>query len=102
MTMVMSVVRGSVEPARLDEIRLPYESAITAGLPPAIVATYLLTEPNRDVAIATVWRDRAALEAMVASGEEPLARRLIREAGGEPKAEFLDVIAASTNLASNA
>jgi len=32
---------------------------------------------------------------MVASSEEPLARRLIREAGGVPRAEFFNVVAAS-------
>lgn len=33
---------------------------------------------------------------MVATGEEPFARRLIREAGGEPTAEFFDVLESST------
>ena len=48
------------------------------------------------VAIVSVWRDRADLDAMLKSGEEPFARRLIREADAEPRAEFFDIRASST------
>lgn len=94
--MVLSIVRGRIDPGRLADLRLKYEAAIAAALPPALVTTYLLSEPGGEVAIATVWRDRAALDEMLASGEEPLARRLIREAGGEPRAQFFDVLATSS------
>lgn len=93
--MVMSMIRGVVAADRLEEVRGPYAAAITAGTPPGIVTTYLLSGPGDLVAIATIWRDRAALDAMIATGEEPLARRLIREAGGEPSAEFFEVMASS-------
>jgi hypothetical protein len=93
--MAMSLVRGAVAADRVDEVANPYRAAISAGLPATITATYLLTVAAGGVVIATIWRDRADLDAMVASGDEPFARRLIREAGGDPSAEFFDVVAAS-------
>jgi hypothetical protein len=93
--MALSFVRGIVASDRLDEVVAPYRLAIAAGLPPTIAATYLLTDASGTVAVATVWRDRADLDAMVASGVEPFARRLIREAGGEPLAEFFNIAASS-------
>jgi hypothetical protein len=94
---IMSIVRARIDPGRVDLIRMPYEAALAAGLPPAIVETSLLADESGDVAIATVWRDRATLDAMLATGEEPFARRLLREAGGEPRAEFFDILATSTD-----
>jgi hypothetical protein len=95
MAMALSFVRGNVAPDRLDEVAGPYRSAIAAGLPSTIAATYLLADAAGTVAIATIWRDRADLDAMAASGEEPFARRLIRQAGGDPRAEFFDIVATS-------
>jgi len=92
---------GSVTADRLDEVVGPYRSAMAVDLPPTIATTYLLTDAADTMAIATVWRDRADLDAMVASGEEPVARRLTREAGGEPRAEFFSVIATSREAASS-
>lgn len=96
MSQVVSMVRGMVEPGRLDEVLLPYQAALAEGLPAAIVDTYLGRTVDGSVVILTVWRDRSDLEAMRASDEEPFARKLIREAGGEPTAEFLDVLASTT------
>jgi hypothetical protein len=100
MAMALSFVRGSVAPDRLDEVVAPYRSMIAGNLPPTIAATYIQTDAAGTVAIATVWRDRADLDAMLASGEEPFARRLIREVGGEPRAEFFDIVATSELAAS--
>jgi hypothetical protein len=93
--MALSFVRGTISPDRLEEIAAPYRAAIARGLPSTMAATYLLSDASGTVAIATIWHDRADLDAMVASGEEPFARRLIRQAGGDPQAEFFDVMAAS-------
>ena len=96
MGMVLSLVRGTVAGERLHEVTDPYRAALGGDPPPAIAATYLLTGIDGSVAIATFWHDRADLDAMIATGEEPFARRLIREAGGAPTAEFFDVAAAAT------
>jgi hypothetical protein len=44
------------------------------------------------MAIATVWNSREDLNGYIASVEEPLARRILREAGGEPQAKFFDIV----------
>lgn len=92
MARVISIVRGDIPAERIAGLVAAYGGAIEHGRPPAIVETFLGTSGSGTVAIVTVWRERADLEAMVASGEEPLARRLIREAGGAPQVEFLDVL----------
>jgi hypothetical protein len=96
MTQVLSLVRGSVDPAAVEQIRTRYRAGVSGGRPPGLEATWLLRGADGTVAIATLWQDRSALDAMVATGEEPLARRLIRTAGGQPTAEFFDVLESST------
>ena len=92
---VFSLVRGKILATRVDEVVATYQAALAAGPPPGIVKTYLLSDGTGTVVVATVWRDRATLDAMRRTGQEPFAPRLIREAGGEPSAEFFDVIAES-------
>lgn len=43
------------------------------------------------IGILSLWHRRADLDALLASGEEPPARRLIREHGGDPEATFWEV-----------
>ncbi len=43
------------------------------------------------IAIATVWKSRAGLDAMRESGETTFARRVLREAGGEPDVTFFEI-----------
>lgn len=93
MGQIVSLVRGVVAPDRLAALEADYRAGLVAGLPSGIVRTYLLRGPSGEVAIATVWRDQAALDAIRASGEEPLARRLIREAGSEPTVDLFEVLA---------
>jgi hypothetical protein len=58
-----------------------------------IRATFLLVAEDRTVAIATLWNSREALDAVRLGPEGPFARRVLREAGGDPKAQSLDVAA---------
>ena len=43
------------------------------------------------MAIATVWDSREDLDSYIDSVEEPFARRVLREAGGEPEVTFFDI-----------
>jgi hypothetical protein len=88
---VLSLVTARIAPERHSEVIDPYRAAIEAGLPPGIRQTFLLVGDDGALAIATVWESREALDAMRSSGEEPFARRLLREAGGDPEASFFDV-----------
>lgn len=87
----MSFVSAVVDLSRHAEVRAQVEGAVARGLPPGLRETFLLVD-GETLAIATVWESRDALAAMQSSGEEPLARRVLREAGGDPVATFYDVL----------
>ncbi len=89
---VITWVRGRVAPDRQAEVLGSYRAAIAAGLPPDIDQTMLIHEGD-ELSIVTVWPRREDLDAMLASGAEPFARRLIREAGGEPTVRVFDLLA---------
>jgi heme-degrading monooxygenase HmoA len=88
---VLSFVSARISANRRDEVIRPYSEAVAAGLPPGIRQTFLLQGEDETMAIATVWSSREDLDAMVASGEEPFARRILREAGGEPEPRFFEI-----------
>jgi hypothetical protein len=90
---VLSLVTARISPERQAEVITPYRETISGGLPPAIRHTLLLVGDDDTVAIATVWKSREDLDAMLASGEEPFARRVLREAGGDPTVKFFDIAA---------
>lgn len=92
---VLSLVTATIAAERQIEVSAPYGEAIAKGLPPGIRQTFLLVGDDGTMAIATVWNRREDLDAMRSSGEEPLARRLLREAGGDPGARFFDIAAES-------
>jgi hypothetical protein len=90
---VMSFVRAQIAPERREDVRRAYTEMVERGLPPAIRETFLLSAEDGTMSIASVWRSREDLEVIRSSPEEPFARRVLREAGGNPRAEFFDVVA---------
>ena len=95
MAATVTFVTGNINPDRVPGVKERYEAAVAAGLPAGMERTYMLqVEPGR-VAILSIWRDRDAVEAMIATGEEPLARRLIREAGGDPEPVLWEALASA-------
>lgn len=90
-------VRGPVAPDRQAEVIERYRAAIAGGLPPDIDQTMLLREGD-ELNIVTVWPRREDLDAYLATGEEPFARRLIREAGGDPIVRIFELIARQPDL----
>lgn len=88
---VLTFVSAKISPDRQDDVIRPYSEAVAQGLPPELRQTFLVVGDDDTMAIATVWRRREDLDVMLASGEEPFARRLLREAGGEPEARFFDI-----------
>jgi hypothetical protein len=87
---VLTFVSARIPTDRQDEVTHAYSEAVAAGLPAEIRQTFLVVD-DETMAIATVWHSRHGLDAMLASGAEPLARRLLREAGGDPEARFFDI-----------
>ena len=90
---VLSLVTASISPERRAEVSEPYREAVGAGLSPGLRQTFLLVGDDDTVAIATVWDSREDLDAMLATGEEPFARRVLREAGGDPAVRFFEIAA---------
>jgi hypothetical protein len=91
MAEVITVVSARIDPERMPELEQAYRMLVSGGLGPSLEDTFLLQTESR-VAILSVWRRRADLDAMLTSGEEPPARRLLRTHGGEPEPVFWDVV----------
>jgi hypothetical protein len=92
MAELLTLVRGVIPAERSQEVRDRYREALENGPPPAIEETFLLETDTGEMAIASLWRSRQDLDAMVASGEEPFARRLIRGAGGTPEVSIYSIL----------
>src|SRR5687768_7739789 len=92
MAEVVTMVSGVIDPGRVDEVLEAYRDALRDGPPPDIGETFLLQEDGHRLSVLSVWHRRAGLEAMLASGEEPFARRLIRGAGGTPEVRILEIL----------
>ena len=91
MAAVVSMVTAAIAPDRVAEITGPFSEAIRGGMPERRQTTLLRGEGNRWI-VMTVWRSREDLDAYLSSVEEPFARRLFRQAGGEPTVEIFEVV----------
>ncbi len=89
----LSLVSAEIAPERQAEVVEAYREMVETKLPPMIRETFLLLGDDGTVAIATVWNSREALDAVRLGPDEPFARRVLREAGGDPNAQFFDVAA---------
>ncbi len=96
MSAVVTIVTGRISPDRDHEVADPYREALKDGPPPDLEETLLLQGDVGQLTILSVWPRREDLDAMLVSGEEPFARRLIRAAGGTPEATIYEVLVRST------
>ena len=96
MASIVTMVTGRIAPERIQEVADPYREALQGGPPPDLEETFLLQGDAGQLAILSVWHRREDLEAMLASGEEPFARRLIPAAGGTPEVTIYEVLVRST------
>jgi heme-degrading monooxygenase HmoA len=86
---VLSFVSGSNRAGTSNAaLRQTYRETVVG-----IRQTFLLVGDDNTVAVATGWESREALDGMLASREEPFARRLLREAGGDPQFRLFEVAA---------
>jgi hypothetical protein len=87
---ILTEVSATVDANREVELVKGYRE-ITAGAPDGLVRTELLRGQDGQWRIQTLWRDRAALEAMRARAEPPAALRLFRRVGAEPSLQVYEV-----------
>ncbi|GAA4779323.1 hypothetical protein GCM10023329_30600 [Streptomyces sanyensis] len=88
---VLSEVSAIVAPEREGEFVAAYRALVGGPLPDGVLRTELLSGRDGRWRIQTLWRDRAALEAMRRGPEGPAAPRLFREVGAEPELALFDV-----------
>lgn len=89
---VLTIVAADVPDGRAADLQAAYEALVGTGLPDGLIETSLLHGNGAEWMIASRWRDRAALEAMRSSGEQPAALRLFAEVGAVPRVEVFDVV----------
>ncbi|MEV5878347.1 hypothetical protein AB0L75_29810 [Streptomyces sp. NPDC052101] len=88
---VLTEVSAVVAPEREADLVAAYRDLVAGPLPDGLVRTELLSGPDGRWRIQTLWRDRAALEAMRTAAEPPAAPRLFREVGADPELAIFDV-----------
>jgi hypothetical protein len=93
---VLTVVSSTVDPAQEASLAAAYQVVLDADLPDGVIASALLRGDGNQWQIATLWRDRAALDAMRALMRDrpdlPAAPRVFREIGAESALAVFDVI----------
>ena len=92
MASVMTMVSARIAPDRSPDLVGAFSQAVRAGLPGQRRQTSLLRGEGDLWRIVTVWRSREDLDAYLASVEEPFARRLLREAGGDPEVDVFELV----------
>jgi heme-degrading monooxygenase HmoA len=90
----MTVLRAHVDPARQADLERTYQEAVT-DLPPGISQTFLVrdTRSSSVFQIITVWRSRADLNAMKASGDTPKGVQMFQSVGAAPELSLFEVVA---------
>ncbi|MEU8431801.1 hypothetical protein AB0F18_02640 [Streptomyces sp. NPDC029216] len=88
---VLSEVSGVVAAGREADLVTAYRELVARPLPDGLVRTELLSGPDGQWRIQTLWRDRAALEAVRAAPGGAPAPRLFRDVGAEPALAVFEV-----------
>jgi quinol monooxygenase YgiN len=92
---ILTIVTADVDQGRGQELIAAYESLLAGGLPDGLLETRLLGDGDGHWAIHSLWRDRAALDAMRAAPEAPAAPALFRRFSAEPTLTIMPVLADS-------
>jgi heme-degrading monooxygenase HmoA len=92
MTAVVTMVSARIPPDRVPRLVAAFGEAARAGFPDQRRQTSLLRGEGGTWRIVTLWSSREDLAHYLSSGEEPFARRLLREAGGAPEVEVFEVV----------
>ena len=96
MAQIVTFVTGQIGAERVAGLETDFRKLIQGGGgPPGMPGpekTFLLRTGEDRVAILSLWASRADVDALLASGEEPPARRLIRAHGGTPEVTLWEVV----------
>jgi quinol monooxygenase YgiN len=89
---ILTIVTADVDQARAPDVIAAYETLLAGGLPDGLLETQLLGDGEGHWAIHSLWRDRAALDAMRAAPEPPAAPALFRRFTAEPTLAIMTVL----------
>lgn len=88
---ILTIVTATVAAHRETELTAGFRDINTRPLPEGLIRTELLRGQNGNWRIQSLWRDRAALEAVRASTEPPAALELFRNVGADHSHEVFSV-----------
>jgi quinol monooxygenase YgiN len=94
---VLTIVSADVDQERADDLTAQFESLLRDGLPEGLLHTRLVGDGQGHWAIHSLWRDRAALDAMRTSPEPPAAPALFRRFAAEPTLMVMQVLVDSAD-----
>lgn len=94
---ILTIVTAEVDQGHAHDLTAAFENLLAGGLPDGLLETRLLGDGQGHWAIHSLWRDRAALEAMRASPEPPAAPALFRRFAAEPALVVMQVLAGSAD-----
>jgi quinol monooxygenase YgiN len=82
---IMTEVSAVVAAERAGDVLAAFTELAQRRLPDGLLRTELLEGRDGEWKIQSLWRDRAALDAMRAGSEPPAAPELFRQLGAEPE-----------------
>jgi hypothetical protein len=80
---ILTSVTATVDADREAELTSGFRNLVARPMPEGLLRTELLRGKDQSWRIETLWRDRAALEAVRAGGERPAALELFQRVGAE-------------------
>ncbi|HET9631079.1 MAG TPA: antibiotic biosynthesis monooxygenase [Terrabacter sp.] len=90
---IMTVVSAVVPQDREADLVAAFEDLLHQPLPDGLLQTQLLRGAEGRWRVESLWRDRAALEAMRAATDAPAAPALFRGVGAQPTLAVFEVVA---------
>jgi hypothetical protein len=92
---ILTDVSATVAADRERDLLMGYRELLAQPVPEGLVRTELLRGREGQWRIQTLWRDRAALDAMRAGSEPPAALLLFHQVGADPALIVFEVVEAS-------
>jgi heme-degrading monooxygenase HmoA len=97
--MVMTVLEAHVPHERLGEVERVF-TEMTTEIPPEIVETYLVRDVKDEALfrLVTIWRSKADLDAMRASGVKPRGVVMFEMVGAHPTLAIGEIVLRRTHF----